>query len=123
MVLSNLYPHALAALAIEAVPGKADSTLVSAPYVSSQTTPPDTEFNDMPIGTQNRILNEMMRRESSKGGGSTAVIFTTLQAPEPGTSESETKSMEYLRDIDTLASGLPPVFLVHATSLTVTTSL
>ncbi|KAJ2684494.1 hypothetical protein GGH99_004033 [Coemansia sp. RSA 1285] len=123
MVLSNLYPHALAALAIEAVPGKADSTLVSSSYVSSQTTPPDTEFNDMPIGTQNRILNEMMRRESSKGGGSTAVIFTTLQAPEPGTSESETKSMEYLRDIDTLASGLPPVFLVHATSLTVTTSL
>ncbi|KAJ2664548.1 hypothetical protein IWW48_000801 [Coemansia sp. RSA 1200] len=122
MVLSNLYPHALAALAIEGVPGAADSTFVS-PYVSSQT--PDTEFNDMPIGTQNRILNEMMRRESSKGGGggSTAVIFTTLQAPEPGTSGSAAKSMEYLRDIDTLAMGLPPVFLVHATSLTVTTSL
>ncbi|KAJ2584904.1 hypothetical protein GGH95_000064 [Coemansia sp. RSA 1836] len=80
-----------------------------------------TDFNDMPVNTQNRILNEMIRRECK--GSSTAMIFTTLQAPEPGTSDSEQKSMEYLKDIDALARGLPPVFLVHATSLTVTTSL
>ncbi|KAJ2701791.1 hypothetical protein H4218_001175 [Coemansia sp. IMI 209128] len=80
-----------------------------------------TDFNDMPVNTQNRILNEMIRRQCSDS--TTALIFTTLQAPEPGTSDSETKAMEYLKDIDALARGLPPVFLVHATSLTVTTSL
>ncbi|KAJ2002293.1 hypothetical protein GGI04_003400 [Coemansia thaxteri] len=79
-----------------------------------------TDFNDMPVNTQNRILNEMIRRQCN---GSTALIFTTLQAPEPGTSDSEQKAMQYLNDIDALAHGLPPVFLVHATSLTVTTSL
>ncbi|KAJ2744946.1 hypothetical protein GGI20_002553 [Coemansia sp. BCRC 34301] len=79
------------------------------------------DFNDMPVNTQNRILNEMIRRECN--GTTTALIFTTLQAPEPGTSDSETKAVEYLKDIDALAHGLPPVFLVHATSLTVTTSL
>ncbi|KAJ1820082.1 hypothetical protein LPJ75_001029, partial [Coemansia sp. RSA 2598] len=80
-----------------------------------------SEFNDMPVNTQNRILNEIIRRES--GHGATALIFTTLQAPEPGASESEQRAAEYLEDIDTLVRGLPPVFLVHATSLTVTTSL
>ncbi|KAJ2893078.1 hypothetical protein IWW38_002986, partial [Coemansia aciculifera] len=80
-----------------------------------------TDFNDMTVNTQNRILNEMIRRECNNS--TTALIFTTLQAPEPGTSDSETKAMEYLKDIDALAHDLPPVFLVHATSLTVTTSL
>ncbi|KAJ2066981.1 hypothetical protein GGI08_001602 [Coemansia sp. S2] len=83
--------------------------------------PTTTDFNDMPVNTQNRILNEMIRHQCD--GSRTALIFTTLQAPEPGTSDSEQKAMEYLRDIDALAHGLPPVFLVHATSLTVTTSL
>ncbi|KAJ2722153.1 hypothetical protein GGI07_003489 [Coemansia sp. Benny D115] len=79
-----------------------------------------SEFNDMSVTVQNRILNEMIRRQSSD---STALVFTTLQAPEPGTSDSDQKALEYLEDIDTLARGLPPVFLVHATSLTITTSL
>ncbi|KAJ2664439.1 hypothetical protein IW148_002019 [Coemansia sp. RSA 1199] len=78
------------------------------------------EFNDMKVATQNSILNELMRRHSQDG---TRLIFTTLQAPEPGTSEDGDRAAAYLGDIDALASGLPPVFLVHATSLTVTTSL
>ncbi|KAJ2503007.1 hypothetical protein GGH96_000606 [Coemansia sp. RSA 1972] len=78
------------------------------------------EFNDMKVATQNSILNELMRRHSRDG---TRLIFTTLQAPEPGTSEDGERAAAYLGDIDVLASGLPPVFLVHATSLTVTTSL
>ncbi|KAJ2187978.1 hypothetical protein EV181_002464, partial [Coemansia sp. RSA 532] len=78
------------------------------------------EFNDMKVATQNSILNELMRRHSRDG---TRLIFTTLQAPEPGTSEDGERAAAYLGDIDMLASGLPPVFLVHATSLTVTTSL
>ncbi|KAJ2588458.1 hypothetical protein H4R99_007789 [Coemansia sp. RSA 1722] len=81
----------------------------------------DSEFNDMPVNTQNRILNEIIRRES--GQGTTALIFTTLQAPELGASDSEQRAAEYLEEIETLVHGLPPVFLVHATSLTVTTSL
>ncbi|KAJ1774072.1 hypothetical protein IW140_000603 [Coemansia sp. RSA 1813] len=161
MVLSNLYPHALAAatavplLQVQPPSGMAAPESTDVPDAMNQYTgigsahhlnptaasaggalglninkaaahsgssvSSATEFNDMPIGTQNLILNELIRRESKEG--STAVIFTTLQAPEPGTSDSEKKTMEYLRDIDTLAKDLPPVFLVHATSLTVTTSL
>ncbi|KAJ2807392.1 hypothetical protein H4R20_001308 [Coemansia guatemalensis] len=78
------------------------------------------EFNDMSFKTQNRILNELIRRHSSEN---TALIFTALQAPEPGTSDSESRAIEYLEDIEALAHNLPPMFLVHATSLTVTTSL
>ncbi|KAJ2852341.1 hypothetical protein GGI22_005193, partial [Coemansia erecta] len=146
MVLSNIFPHALAAAGSDAPRSTdtSDTTAARNDGTSSGQLHPDTtttsvgalglnisrtapqtpvatEFNDMPIGTQNLILNELIRRESREG--STAVIFTTLQAPEPGTSDSEQKTMEYLRDIDTLAKDLPPVFLVHATSLTVTTSL
>ncbi|KAJ2765885.1 hypothetical protein IWQ57_004600, partial [Coemansia nantahalensis] len=74
------------------------------------------EFNDMPARTQNSVLNELIQRHSS--AATTALIFTTLQAPEPGTSDSEQRAQEYLGDIDALVRGLPPVFLVHATSLT-----
>ncbi|KAJ2493713.1 hypothetical protein IWW37_000344 [Coemansia sp. RSA 2050] len=99
----------------------ADSAMVDAGDSRESGGRRTTDFNDMPVNTQNRILNEMIRRQCSDS--STALIFTTLQAPEPGTSDSELKAMEYLKDIDALARGLPPVFLVHATSLTVTTSL
>ncbi|KAJ2786541.1 hypothetical protein GGI15_001445 [Coemansia interrupta] len=110
MVLSRFYARALSS---------------QAPPTASAVEPPASdraisEFNDMPVNTQNRILNELIRRESAAG---TALIFTTLQAPEPGTADSHARALEYLEDIDTLARGLPPVFLVHATSLTVTTSL
>ncbi|KAJ2824755.1 hypothetical protein FBU31_003906, partial [Coemansia sp. 'formosensis'] len=101
-----------------ALPETADDP---AAVVGESIGPTITDFNDMPVNTQNRILNQMIRRQCS--GSSTALIFTTLQAPEPGTSDSEQKAMVYLKDIDALAHGLPPVFLVHATSLTVTTSL
>ncbi|KAJ2871765.1 hypothetical protein GGH93_004553 [Coemansia aciculifera] len=58
----------------------------------------------------------MVQRQCS--GSRTALIFTTLQPPEPEISDSEQKAMEYLKDIDALAHGLPPVFLVYATALT-----
>ncbi|KAJ2710371.1 hypothetical protein H4R19_003779, partial [Coemansia spiralis] len=79
------------------------------------------EFNDMSAQTQYSVLNELIRRHSS--ATTTALVFTTLQAPEPGASDSEQRAKEYLDGIDVLVGGLPPVFLVHATSLTVTTSL
>ncbi|KAJ2549920.1 hypothetical protein EV175_004259, partial [Coemansia sp. RSA 1933] len=133
MVLSGLYPHALTAEAVAAAAAvlPESNDVSDATYLNPGTNnsnratesvggtlglgfnqPPSPrvkEFNDMPIGTQNLILNELIRRESTDG--STAVIFTTLQAPEPGTSDSEKKTMEYLADIDTLAKDLPPVFL------------
>ncbi|KAJ2743315.1 hypothetical protein GGI19_006714 [Coemansia pectinata] len=63
----------------------------------------------------------MTRRQIN--GSKTALIFTTLQPPEPEISDSEQKAMEYLKDIDALAHGLPRVFLVYATALTVSTFL
>ncbi|KAJ1915979.1 hypothetical protein H4219_004040 [Mycoemilia scoparia] len=81
----------------------------------------DFEFNDMDAKTQHRILNELMCKYSSSK--STALTITTLPAPDPGTSDSFEKSVEYVKSIKMLVSNLPPTFLVHATSLTVTTSL
>ncbi|KAJ1942763.1 hypothetical protein EC988_006405 [Linderina pennispora] len=120
-VLTDFYTRALAAL--NSNPQQQPPV---APVSMSPALPPhpaqqqQTEFNDMPTLTQNRILNELIRRESEP---STALIFTTLQAPELGASQNAQKTMDYLTEIDTLAHDLPPVFLVHATSLTVTTSL
>ncbi|KAJ1725037.1 hypothetical protein LPJ53_000763 [Coemansia erecta] len=118
LVLSRIYARALASGAATATAAAtADQEVPPAPPVGHG----PAEFNDMPVGTQNRILNELIRRQSAQGA--TALIFTTLQAPEPGTADSEARALEYLEDIESLARGLPPVFLVHATSLTVTTSL
>ncbi|KAJ1933075.1 hypothetical protein GGF37_006844 [Kickxella alabastrina] len=130
MVLSDFYSQALMASTTSASAPVANPTNCidqsGNPPTSVAAVPEpikgvaDSEFNDMPSNTQNLILNELMRRESKQG---TALIFTTLQAPELGTWEKDNRAMEYLQDIDTLAHDLPPVFLVHATSLTVTTSL
>ncbi|KAJ2157113.1 hypothetical protein GGF46_004731 [Coemansia sp. RSA 552] len=116
MVLTDFYTRVLGKGRRSYQPPSAEQSDATAEIPRSR-----MEFNDMPVKTQNRILNELVRRHSSSD--STKLIFTTLQAPEPGTSDTETKALEYLEEIDTLAKDLPPVFLVHATSLTITTSL
>lgn len=76
-------------------------------------------FNDLPSRAQHLILNELISQNSDD----TAVIFTTLPAPGEGTYRSETDSLGYVSDLEVLVGGLPPTFLVHSNSMTVTTNL
>lgn len=85
-------------------------------------------FNALPCRAQYLVLNELMRRHSGLGlepggGGATAVVFTTLPAPAPGTCESDDESLRYLGDLEALCRGLPPVLMVHSKSMSVTMSL
>ncbi|MCJ1395572.1 hypothetical protein MMC18_008458 [Xylographa bjoerkii] len=76
-------------------------------------------FNDLPCLAQHLILNELLHAQSTN----TAVLFTTLPSPVEGTGRSEEESLRYLRDLEVLCEGLPPVLLVHSNSMTVTMSL
>ena len=76
-------------------------------------------FNDLPCRAQHLIVNELMKQQSVD----TAVIFTTLPGPVEGTGQSEEDSISYLRDLEVLSDGLPPLLLVHSNSMTVTTNL
>ena len=76
-------------------------------------------FNDLPCRAQHLILNELITQQSED----TAVIFTTLPAPVEGTYKSESDSLGYVSDLEVLCGGLPPTFLVHSNSMTVTTNL
>ncbi|KAJ3081206.1 hypothetical protein HK102_002506 [Quaeritorhiza haematococci] len=78
-------------------------------------------FNVLSPKTQHVILNQLMRKHSSRA--STAVLFTTLPAPDPGTGYSRERSLRYLEQLDVLTRDLPPSVLVHGKGLTVTMSL
>ncbi|KAJ2843462.1 hypothetical protein IWW36_005557, partial [Coemansia brasiliensis] len=122
MVLSNFYTQTFASLRQNRHSDSTKKGKRKSQHNLLQDTEENSvlEFNDMAVQTQNCILNELMYRHSRQG---TKLIFTTLQAPEPGILQSKDKADAYLDNIDALAKDLPPVFLVHATSLTVTTSL
>lgn len=76
-------------------------------------------FNDLPASSQHLILNCLMRNVSAEA----TVIFTTLPPPAMGTHTDETLSKKYHRLLQILCDDLPPVALVNAQSMTVTTSL
>lgn len=77
-------------------------------------------FNELPNRAQYLILNELIRRHSSR---STSVVLTALPAPAPGTSTNKEESVAYLRQLQNLYGGGPPILGVHATTLTMTMSL
>ncbi|OZJ05653.1 hypothetical protein BZG36_01518 [Bifiguratus adelaidae] len=87
--------------------------------MDTETVPKQLEFNDLPSEAQHLILNYLMCKTSDD----TAIIFSTLPAPVKATAMSEDSSVTYLENLKLLVDGLPPVLLVHATSLTVTMSL
>lgn len=53
-------------------------------------------FNDLPSRAQHLILNELIRKHSHD----TAVVFTTLPSPQPGTFKSEKDSVDYLAGLE-----------------------
>ncbi|KFY73433.1 hypothetical protein V499_06489 [Pseudogymnoascus sp. VKM F-103] len=76
-------------------------------------------FNDLPCRAQHLILNELMRQNSKD----TAVMFTTLPSPSPGTHQDEEACVAYISDLEVLGRGCPPCLMVHSNSMTVTMSL
>ncbi|OBT70368.1 hypothetical protein VE03_00131 [Pseudogymnoascus sp. 23342-1-I1] len=76
-------------------------------------------FNDLPCRAQHLILNELMRQNSKD----TAVMFTTLPSPSPGTHTDEEACIAYVSDLEVLGRGCPPCLMVHSNSMTVTMSL
>ncbi|MCJ1400672.1 hypothetical protein MMC11_003880 [Xylographa trunciseda] len=95
----------------------APSSTTQQPFPAPASLP--LSFNDLPCRAQHLILNELLRAQSAD----TAVLFTTLPSPVEGTGRSEEESLRYLRDLEVLCEGLPPVLLVHSNSMTVTMSL
>ena len=100
------------------------------PHVSFKATPhpskhhhqgPDLEldFNILPAKAQYLILNDLIRSHSED----TAVVFTTLPAPAPGTYQDEEKSIDYISGLELLCEDIPPVLLIHSNSLVVTLAL
>jgi solute carrier family 12 (potassium/chloride transporters), member 9 len=100
------------------------------PHVSFKATPhpprlhhedPDLEldFNILPAKAQYLILNDLIRSHSED----TAVVFTTLPAPAPGTYQDEEKSVEYVSGLELLCEDIPPALLIHSNSLVVTLAL
>lgn len=76
-------------------------------------------FNDLPCRAQHLVLNELMRQNSKD----TAVMFTTLPSPSPGTHTDEEACIAYVSDLEVLGRGCPPCLMVHSNSMTVTMSL
>ncbi|KAI8348534.1 amino acid permease-domain-containing protein [Mortierella sp. GBAus27b] len=84
--------------------------------------PPLIQFDHLDPETQLIIINELMRIHSS--AETTAIVFTTVPAPEEGTSLKEHSSLAYMEKLDMLMEGIDvPVLLLHAKSLTVTMTL
>jgi solute carrier family 12 (potassium/chloride transporters), member 9 len=79
----------------------------------------ELDFNILPAKAQYLILNDLIRSHSDD----TAVVFTTLPAPAPGTYQDEEKSVEYVSGLELLCEDIPPVLLIHSNSLVVTLAL
>ncbi|UZJ56363.1 hypothetical protein CBS101457_005683 [Exobasidium rhododendri] len=92
----------------------------SRPHQGDQVELPFVSFNSLPNKAQYLILNELIRVNSLS---STSVVLTALPAPEAGTAEDATKSIRYLRQLESLFGGGPPVLGVHAKQLTMTSAL
>lgn len=81
----------------------------------------DFSFNKLPPNGQHIILNELMRIHSN--ADETAVIFSTLPAPDIGTHLDPEESFEYTNSLAIWLADLPPVVLLNSQTVTVTTSL
>lgn len=78
---------------------------------------PSLDFNSLPIRAQFVCLNELI---SVNSGDDTAIIFTSLPSPDPGTSDSYERSSRYLEHLDTFFAGLPPVLAINGRQMSVT---
>ena len=89
------------------------------PYHKQNIPELELDFNILPARAQYLILNDLIRSHSED----TAVVFTTLPAPAPGTYQDEEKSLEYVSGLELLCEDIPPSLLIHSNSLVVTLAL
>ncbi|KAM9924175.1 hypothetical protein OXX59_004710 [Metschnikowia pulcherrima] len=78
-------------------------------------------FSDLPAKGQHIILNELMKKLSKKEH--TAVIFSTLPAPQIGTHLDDDESFAYTNSLAIWLDDLAPILLLNSQAVTVTTSL
>lgn len=81
--------------------------------------PDSIPFGQMSRRGQFLIINEMMAETSA----ASSLIFTTLPTPEQGAHRSETMCVDYVVDLALWGQGLPPLLLLNAQSVTVTSNL
>ena len=78
-------------------------------------------FGGLSRRAQFLVLNELMGRCSSAAG--TALLFCTLPLPEPGSHRTAADAVEWAADVELWTQGLPPLLLLAARSVTVTSAL
>ncbi|KAI9292013.1 hypothetical protein K502DRAFT_326021 [Neoconidiobolus thromboides FSU 785] len=96
-----------------------DLDLVEEPIMYHQPHETAKEFNELPVHLQYSILNQLILLNSNQ----TAIVFSTLPAPDLNCSKKENHCLNYCQSLEQFTKNLPPTILVHAKSLTVTTSL
>ncbi|KAI9145259.1 amino acid permease-domain-containing protein [Paraphysoderma sedebokerense] len=78
-------------------------------------------FNSLHSHQQYEAMNHLFKKYSSIQD--TAVLLTSLPAPEIGTDKSADKSAEYLKEVETLSNGVVPIVMIHARVSSVTMNL
>ncbi|ODV88236.1 hypothetical protein CANARDRAFT_228981 [[Candida] arabinofermentans NRRL YB-2248] len=76
-------------------------------------------FNELTAKSQFLILNDLMLKTSKDS----ALLFSTLPIPEIGLHNDEGDCLDYVTNLDIWCDGLPPIMLINARTMTVTTNL
>lgn len=76
-------------------------------------------FNELPNRCQFIILHELMSKTSAEA----TLLFSTLPVPDIGLHNNEEDCLEYASNLELWCNGLPPILLINAKTITVTTNL
>lgn len=81
----------------------------------------DISFSEMSRRCQFLVVNEIIRSTSLVG--QTGLVFSTLPVPEVGLHHNEKESLNYVVDLAIFTTNSPPVLLMNAKTVTVTSAL
>ncbi|KAF6012146.1 hypothetical protein HII13_001719 [Brettanomyces bruxellensis] len=112
-------PESLDANAVLSSASVRSSISSSSSSSSASSSMTSLSFNELPNRCQFLILNELMSRISQDS----SLIFSTLPVPDIGLHESEEDCLDYACNLELWLNGLPPVLLINAQTMTVTTNL
>lgn len=105
--------------ALSSVSVRSSISSASSTSSSSSSSIATLSFNELPNRCQFLILNELMSRISQDS----SLIFSTLPVPDIGLHENEEDCLDYSCNLELWLNGLPPVLLINAQTMTVTTNL
>jgi len=112
-------PESLDANAVLSSASVRSSISSSSSSSSASSSMTSLSFNELPNRCQFLILNELMSRISQDS----SLIFSTLPVPDIGLHECEEDCLDYACNLELWLNGLPPVLLINAQTMTVTTNL